>query len=105
MNAPATFQRSMNLVLNGLEQFANCYIDDIVVHSKTWHNHVEHVEHVRAVLVRLKQFGLTANAKKCVWGVAEIGYLGYNYGGKGKSEDFGVESTGSQGVQKKPIRN
>lgn len=77
MNAPATFQRSMNLVLQGLEQFANCYIDYIVVHSKTWQ---DHVKHVRTVLERLKQYGLTANPKKCVWGVAEIGYLGYTVG-------------------------
>ena len=54
-----------------------CYIDDIVVHSKTWE---EHVRQVRAVLERLKQFGLTANPKKCVWGVAVIDYLGHTVG-------------------------
>ena len=77
MNAPSTFQRSMNIVLQGNEQFANCYIDDIVVHSKTWE---DHVKHIRTVLEQLKQFGLTANPKKCVWGVAEIEYLGYMVG-------------------------
>ena len=30
MNAPSTFQRSMNTVLQGMEEFAICYIDDIV---------------------------------------------------------------------------
>ena len=29
---------------------------------------------------RLKQFGLTANPKKCVWGVAVIDYLGHTVG-------------------------
>ena len=77
MNALATFQRSMNRVLQGLEEFATCYIDDIVVHSKTWE---EHVRQVRAVLERLKQFGLIANPKKCVWGVAVIDYLGHTVG-------------------------
>jgi len=80
MNAPATFQRSMNHVLQGLEQFSICYIDDIVVHSKQWE---EHVKQIREVLERLKKFGLTANPKKCVWGVAEIEHLGHRVG-KGK---------------------
>ena len=80
MNAPATFQRSMNHVLQGLEQFSTCYIDDIVVHSSDWG---DHIKQVREVLDRLKAFGLTANPKKCVWGVAEIEYLGHRVG-KGK---------------------
>jgi hypothetical protein len=65
----------MNKVLQGLEQFATCYID---VHScsNTW----EHVKHVREVLERLKKFGLTVNSKKYVWGVAAIDYLGYIVG-------------------------
>ena len=39
MNAPATFQRSMNLVLQGLDQFSIRYIDDIVTHTKEWDCH------------------------------------------------------------------
>ena len=77
MNAPATFQRSMDRVLNGLEQVSSCYINDIVVHSKVWS---DHIRQVRNVMSRLRQFGLTINAKKCVWGVAEIEYLGYKVG-------------------------
>ena len=37
-------------------------------------------EQVRVVLERLKQFGLTANPRKCVWGVAVIDYLGHTVG-------------------------
>ena len=77
MNAPATFQRSMDRVLNVLEQVSSCYIDDIVVHSKVWS---DHIRQVRNVMSRLRQFGLTVNAKKCVWGVAETEYLGYKVG-------------------------
>ena len=77
MNAPSTFQRSMTQVLQGLEPFSSCYIDDIVVHSKEWG---DHVKHIREVLERLKKSGLTANFKKCVWGVAEIEYLGHRVG-------------------------
>ena len=77
MNAPSTFQRSMNTVLQGMEEFAICYIDDTVVHSTTWE---AHVKQLRAVLERLAQFGLTANPGKCVWGVAVIEYLGHVVG-------------------------
>ena len=75
MNAPSTFQRST--VLQGMEEFAICYIDDIVVQSTTWE---AHAKQVRAVLERLAQFGLTANPGKCVWGVAVIEYLGHVVG-------------------------
>ena len=77
MNAPSTFQRAMNRVLEGLEKFSSGYIDDIVVYSREWK---EHVEQVREVLDNLRQFGLTANHKKCVWGVATIEYLGHKVG-------------------------
>ena len=33
-NASATFQRCMNFVLEGLEEFSIAYIDDVIVHSK-----------------------------------------------------------------------
>lgn len=38
-NAPATFQRLMSQVLGGV---SNCkaYLDDIVVYSKTWDEHL-----------------------------------------------------------------
>ena len=67
----------MNALLQGMEEFAICYIDDIVVHSTTWE---AHVKQVRAVLERLAQFGLTTNPGKCVWGVAVIEYLGHVVG-------------------------
>ena len=49
----------------------------IVVHSKVWS---DHIRQVRNVMSRLRLFGLTINAKKCVWEVAEIQYLGYKVG-------------------------
>ena len=80
MNAPATFQRSLNEVLQGLEQFSSCYIDDVIVYSVSWD---DHICQLRQVLGRLKQYGLTVNPNKCVWGVAELEYLGHKVG-KGK---------------------
>lgn len=64
--APATFQR--------LDQvFAGAYLDDIVIHSTTWE---EHMEHVCIVLDCLQSNGLTVNSK-CVFAAAETEYLGH----------------------------
>ena len=46
-NAPTTFQRMMDVVLGGLEEMASPYIDDVLVFSRTWE---EHLEHIGAVL-------------------------------------------------------
>ena len=48
-NAPATFQRLMDLVLSGL-QWSNClvYIDDIMIKGKTFQEHLKNMEQVFA---------------------------------------------------------
>ena len=74
--APATFQRLMDRVIRGLD-FAAAYLDDLIVVSKTWE---EHLEHLRAVLGRLRAAGLTAKARKCEFGAAECNYLGHVVG-------------------------
>ncbi|KAJ8346401.1 hypothetical protein SKAU_G00278020 [Synaphobranchus kaupii] len=66
--APATFQRLMDRVLRPHAAFAAAYLDDIIIHSSSWAQHVRHVE---AVLESLRQAGLTANPKKCAIGRAE----------------------------------
>ena len=38
MNAPATFQRTINLVLEGLD-YCNAYIDDVIVFSNSREEH------------------------------------------------------------------
>ena len=49
------------------------YLDDILVASR---DHVQHVEHLKEILSRLKAQGLVLNAEKCQLGVSEIDYLG-----------------------------
>jgi len=47
-NAPAVFQRMMDKVLHGLAW--NCcmvYLDDVIIYSKTWSEHIEHLDLVR----------------------------------------------------------
>ena len=44
-NAPATFQRLMNkLFREYLNDFAAVYIDDIMIYSKTFEEHLHHIE-------------------------------------------------------------
>ena len=73
-NAPATFQRMMNDVLRDCWSFSGAYIDDVVVFSKSWE---EHVGHLREVLTRLELANLTVKLKKCQFGGARVHYLGH----------------------------
>jgi len=60
--APATFQRMMDVLLNGLGDHAAAYLDDLVIFSQTWD---EHLTHLRGILQRLREAGLIelANAR------------------------------------------
>ena len=56
-NAPATFQRLMQAVLAEMEwDFCFVYLDDILVCSKTFE---EHLDHLQQVFDRLRKAGLT----------------------------------------------
>jgi hypothetical protein len=46
-NAPVTFTRLMNDVFRPfIDDFVIVYLDDILVFSRTWEDHVMHVEKV-----------------------------------------------------------
>ncbi|XP_034565104.1 uncharacterized protein LOC117830889 isoform X1 [Notolabrus celidotus] len=75
--APATFQRLMDQVLSDFSGFAAAYLDDIVIYSNTWE---EHLEHLQAVMDRIHSAGLTVNPSKCVFAAAETEYLGHIIG-------------------------
>ncbi|KAF7252000.1 hypothetical protein EYD10_02454 [Varanus komodoensis] len=75
--AAATFQRLMDKVLGHLSHCAAAYIDDIVIFSRTWG---EHLVHLWQVLLALRQAGLTANPGKCRIVRQEVQYLGYIVG-------------------------
>ena len=75
--APTTFQRLMNRVWRPHAAYSATYLDDVIIHSNSW---AEHVQQVAAVLESLRQTGLTANPKKCAVGRREVRYLGYHLG-------------------------
>ena len=74
-NAPATFQRLMDLVLAGV-QWTSClvYIDDVVILGKTFK---EHLQNLVAVFKRLRSFSLKLKPKKCNFCSAEVDFLGH----------------------------
>lgn len=74
-NAAQTFQRFMHhTVLEGMD-FLHCFIDDVIVASV---NEEEHREHLRLLFERLNQFGLTINLSKCIFGEAELDFIGFH---------------------------
>ena len=75
-NAPATFQRLMNRVVDGIP---NCsvYIDDVIIYDTVWEDHLNHVERL---VSRLEEAGLVVNLSKCEFVKAEVQYLGYIVG-------------------------
>ena len=77
-NAPSIFQRVMDCALRGCYEFSAPYIDDIVVFSQSGE---EHLDHLRKVLLALRENGLTAKLEKCAFGKTKLEYLGHQIGG------------------------
>ncbi|KAE8692579.1 hypothetical protein F3Y22_tig00110831pilonHSYRG00022 [Hibiscus syriacus] len=74
-NAPATFCTLMNKVLQPfLDRFVVVYLDDIIIYSKTLE---EHVEHLRQVLVVLRDNELYVKEEKCSFAQTEVPFLGH----------------------------
>ena len=48
--APATFQKLMDHVIREMNGFASAYLDDLIIYSNSW---ADHVSHLRRVLDRL----------------------------------------------------
>lgn len=75
-NAPATFQRLVDTVLAGVPA-CNAYLDDLIVYSSTWEEHMQILEQVFG---RLADASLTLNLAKCEFGKATVSYLGRKVG-------------------------
>ncbi|KAK7934242.1 hypothetical protein WMY93_005138 [Mugilogobius chulae] len=75
--APATFQRLMDHVLRDVSDFSAAYLDDVVVYSSSWEDHLCHLQEV---LQRIRAAGLTINPRKCSLAHREVQYLGYTIG-------------------------
>ena len=74
-NAPSTIQGLMNSIFKPfLRKFVLVFFDDILIYSKSWKDHVEHVDRV---LQLLKEKQLYEKRSKCFFGVQEVEYLGH----------------------------
>eukprot|EP00921_Rhytidocystis_pertsovi_P024119 GHVQ01038724.1.p1 GENE.GHVQ01038724.1~~GHVQ01038724.1.p1 ORF type:complete len:184 (-),score=8.80 GHVQ01038724.1:204-755(-) len=74
-NAPAKFQRMVDVLLSGLK-WVHClpYLDDILVFSRTFD---EHIANLRLVWQRLREARLVLAPKKCFICVPSVQYLGF----------------------------
>ena len=84
-NAPATFMSLMNHILRPfLRKCVVVFLDDILIYSRTWSDHLKDVD---AVLTTLKKHQLFCKPAKCVFGAAELLFLGHCISGSTLSPD------------------
>ena len=83
--APGTFQMLMAEVLRDLNwRFSLVYIDDILIFSKDFELHLDHLSQV---FDRLRQANLTLKISKCKFATASVSYLGHTITKDGISVD------------------
>jgi hypothetical protein len=74
-NAPATFQRAVQVALSGLSWV------DIIINIETFE---EHLVVLDKVFERLRQHGLTVKLSKCTFAAREVDYLGHTVNSSGR---------------------
>ena len=71
-NAPSTFMRLMKEVLHAfIGRFVVVYFDDILIYSKS----LEHLEHLHAVFIALRDARLFGNLGKCTFCTDQVSFL------------------------------
>lgn len=84
-NAPATFQRVMEHCLGHRNfEMVLLYLDDVIIFSRTYEEHLEHLEEVFTQLVRA---GLKLKPSKCHLLKPKVQYLGHVVSAEGVKPD------------------
>ncbi|CAF1408885.1 unnamed protein product, partial [Rotaria sordida] len=75
-NGPATFQRVINHILGPARwKYALAYIDDVIIYSKTFE---EHLSHLKEICQILKNARFRLNPDKCEIARTQTEYLGHH---------------------------
>ena len=75
VNAPATFQRAMDIILSEVRwESVLVYLDDVIIFSRSFE---EHVKHLDLVLQKLSEAGATLKFSKCKFFRQAVDYLGH----------------------------
>jgi exodeoxyribonuclease III len=74
VNSMALFTRLMDMAMIGLGDMVSVYVDDIIVHSKSWE---QHILDLNTVFQRLQKTGLKVNLVKCEFAKSEVPFLGH----------------------------
>jgi hypothetical protein len=84
-NAPATFQRLMDKILQTyIGKFVVVYLDDLTIYSDTFENHLKHLS---TIFDTLQQANLKINLNKCQFFLSEIKFLGHTISDEGIMPD------------------
>ncbi|MBW0493238.1 hypothetical protein O181_032953 [Austropuccinia psidii MF-1] len=79
-NAPGHFQRTTDIIFQEeiLEGWMVVYIDDIIIHSETWEDHLQYIDRV---LSKCMPITVKLSLKKCNFGQQEQLALGHEVSG------------------------
>jgi hypothetical protein len=85
-NATSTFTRTMSSIFKELgNKFLKVFVDDLNIHSENWEDHLQHLE---AVLSKLREVNLKLNPSKCCFAAKSITFLGHVVSNEGTKLDL-----------------
>ena len=73
INSTATLKRAMKKLIEDLDS-VDFYWEDILVHTRTWE---EHIKALRELFARLLETGMTFRPTKCSFGASCVDFLGH----------------------------
>ena len=102
-NAPATFQATMNQLFRPyLRKFVLVFFGDILIYSKTWKEHMKHLEQVLSLLEKNQFY---AKLSKCSFGKEEVEYLGHVISQEGVKVDHEKIKASQNGQNQRTYQN
>ena len=75
--ASQTYQRLMDIILSPHTNYSASYIDDTIVFSDTWE---EHLQHLSQVIEAFRKANMTLKLKKCHFAKDSVQFLGHRIG-------------------------